>query len=190
MSRDDPASDSELLLAVATGQAEAMQRCVARFGDLVWSIARRAVGPDAASDVTQEAFLSIWKDAKRFDPSRGSAKTFVAVLTRRRLIDFQRKRASGPDRVDDGHWASAEMECPSTGPEEATEIRDAAGRVGEAISKLDPPKPELLKMAYFQGMSHARIAEHTGLPLGTIKTHLRRAMDSLRSSLKTLEGSA
>ncbi|MEM9826549.1 MAG: sigma-70 family RNA polymerase sigma factor [Planctomycetota bacterium] len=164
-----------------------MQTCVATFGDLVWTIARRGVGPDAAADVVQEAFLSIWKDAARFDPARGSAKTFVAVLTRRRMIDYQRRQPGGTRVSGEDQNVCESVASGDAGPDQQAQSRDAAGQVGDAIARLDPPKPELLRMAYYQGLSHSKIAEATGMPLGTIKTHLRRAMESLRVSLQPLE---
>ena len=94
----EPATPSITLLArVARGDEDAVSACMDRFGGLVWSLARRYLRNDAeAADAVQEIFIELWQNAKRYDPERGSEETFVAVLTRRRLIDRLRKLKRQP----------------------------------------------------------------------------------------------
>src|SRR5215813_5986353 len=90
-----PAPELALLARVASGDRGAVRDCIARYGGLVWSIARRFEGADA-EDAVQEIFLDLWKSAARFDPRIASESAFVAMITRRRLIDRRRTRRRRP----------------------------------------------------------------------------------------------
>lgn len=128
-----------------------------------------------AEDAVQEVFVSIWRAAARFDAEKGDEATFITMIARRRLIDRLRKRKEieSLDMVDElpGVDASAVEGCAEV------------ARVSEAITALESPQREALLMSVYAGFSHAAIAEHLNLPLGTVKTHLRRSMQKIRAQL-------
>lgn len=170
-----------ILQRVAAGDASAVDDCLAQYGALVWSLARRHSPNYAdAEDAVQEAFLGIWQGADRFDPEKGSETTFITMIVRRRLIDRHRKRGRQLET------ASLESE-PETTRENHTQqvvISEEAALVRERMASLRPAERRVLELAISEGMSHSEIAESTNMPLGTVKTHARRGMIRLREMLE------
>lgn len=171
-----------LLQRVGEGDTRAVAECIDRFGGLVWSLARKlAVRPSEAEDAVQEAFVDIWKNAARYDPSVASESTFVTMIARRRLIDRWRKtgrRANGKAvDVDDVPIHAAADEHVEV------ELAEEAGRAMNAIKQLRPRQQEVLNLAVCQGWSHQLIADRLCLPLGTVKTHVRRGLMRVRELL-------
>jgi RNA polymerase sigma factor (sigma-70 family) len=168
-----------VLPRVAAGDATAVRVCLERYGRLVFGMARRWLGSDAdAEDATQEVFIELWKAAARFDPRAASELTFVAMITRRKLIDRHRRRAARPPEVG----------LPGPLPDEvdltpAWELEDELARVRAVLAELPPVQQRVLLMALSDGVSHTDIAEQTGLPLGTVKTHIRRGLIYARERL-------
>jgi len=171
-----PPPPAALLPRVATGDAAAVREVLARYGGLVWSLARR-VDPDDAEDAVQEIFLDLWKSAARFDPAIASEVAFVAMIARRRLIDRRRARVRRP-RVDPLEQASAMVD-----PRVAPDIRAEAAMAARALDQLRPEPREVLLLSTCHGLSHAEIATETGMPLGTVKAHARRGLISIRAAL-------
>jgi len=173
-------SDEPLLPTVASGDRLAVSRCIRRYGPLVWSIARRlSPTPSDAEDAVQEIFLDIWRNAARFDRTRGSEKVFVTMLARRTLID--RLRSFRPRlRAETAIDEESECEGPSTGrAERAAEVEEAR----QLLARLPLPQQRVIALSLVHGMSHAEISESTGLPLGTVKTMLRRGIVRVRELL-------
>lgn len=167
-----------VLERVAAGDQRAVQECIDAYGGLVWSLARRFFRDTAeAEDAVQEVFLSLWKTAHRFDPKVASEATFVAMVARRRLIDRLRKRTRHPET------AMETTEVPM-GRSEKMEMHDEARWALEAFSELGDDQQRVLRMAIHHGLSHERIAESTGMPLGTVKTHIRRGLIRVREVLE------
>jgi RNA polymerase sigma factor (sigma-70 family) len=161
-----------LLLRVAAGDNTARRECVEAFGPLVWSLARKFSPSDAdAEDAVQEIFISLLDSASRFDPTRSSEAGFVAMIARRRLIDQLRKRRPHQPFVDAEH--AVEPHVFSAG-------RLESKRIESSFSSLKPDQQRVLWMAAVEGFSQVEIAEHTGLPLGTVKAHARRGLEKLR----------
>ena len=171
-----------VLQRVAAGDAAAVQDALDRYGGLVWSLARRFCYSQAeAEDAVQEIFIDLWKSAGRFDESVASEPTFVAMIARRRLIDRRRRIARRPDlaesrEVFEGDGATA-------GQTDRIEIGEEAARAAAALGELKEDQQRVLRLSIYQGLSHERIAEATGLPLGTVKTHVRRGLMRLREVL-------
>jgi RNA polymerase sigma factor (sigma-70 family) len=171
-----------VLQRVAAGDPAAVQDALDRYGGLVWSLARRfCYNQTEAEDAVQEIFIDLWKSAGRFDESIASEPTFVAMIARRRLID-RRRRISR--RLDIGGAREVFESDGSTDDETGRiEIGEEATRAAAALGELKEDQQRVLRLSIYQGLSHERIAEATGLPLGTVKTHVRRGLMRLREIL-------
>lgn len=179
-----PSSDSapaSLLVRVASGDPNAVRAVLAQYGALVWSIARR-FEPSDAEDAVQEIFTDIWRSAGSYDPRLGSEATFIATITRRRLIDRKRTRRRRPTATEG--ISNIEIEAPGSRPDASAEAAKAANALGQ----LRPEQRQVLVLATAHGMSHGEIAAHTGLPLGTVKAHVRRGLISIRNALFGVQG--
>ncbi len=171
-----------LLQRVAAGDAEAPRELIDRYGGLVWSLARRfSFSQSDAEDAVQEVFTDVWKSAPRFNEAVASEATFIAMIARRRLID--RRRRSGRE-----HGASALIEqrdgaLERISPQRRSELSEEASKATKAIETLRPEQQRVLRLSIYYGVSHERIAEATGMPLGTVKTNIRRGLAAVREIL-------
>lgn len=180
---DQDRTVQNLLPRIASGDADAVQACLDRYGALVWSLARRMCrSVTDAEDAVQDIFVSIWKNAARFDPEKGSEVTFVATIARRRLID--RIRRAGRHPAEASLDANAEFAVFTGRAETPVELRDEAAIAARAMSELSEDQRRVLQMSIGHGLSHERIADATGIPLGTVKTHIRRGLIRARTLLE------
>ncbi len=172
-----------LLPRIAEGDRTAIRDCIARYGGLVWSLARKAA-PSDAEDAVQEIFLDLWKSAARYDASLGSEATFVATIARRRLVDRRRQRARRPETESLGDPGSAanSVASGSIAPEMGAEAALAA----RALDQLRPEQRQVLILTACHGLSHEEVASSTGMPLGTVKAHARRGLIRVREALGEL----
>lgn len=170
--------DSTLLERVAQGEPGAIETCLDSYGGLVWSLARRFCQTHAdAEDAVQEIFADLWTHASRFDSSIAAEKTFIAMIARRRLIDRRRREGRAPRFAG---LESAEL-APTTDTTSASvEVMDEAARIRELMGRLRPEQQRALKLAICEGMTHQAVAEAMDLPLGTVKTHIRRGLIAVR----------
>lgn len=168
-----------LLQQVASGESRAVSEVIDTYGALVWSLARRYFGRSAeAEDAVQDAFIAVWKAAERYDPEVAAESTYIAMIARRRMIDRLRKqgRRVTAQTLD----ASPEPEVESKDP---LVDEEQVGMALEAIDALDPPQPEVIRKSLLDGLTHGEIAEALGLPLGTVKTHIRRGLIKVRQAM-------
>ena len=176
-----------ILKRIAKGDSSAVQECLKTYSGLVWSLARRMLrNSDEAEDAVQEIFVDIWRNADRFDEAKASETTFVAMLARRRLIDKIRysQRRLSPESLDDV------LLEPFTRADQTLDTCIEADQAAEAMRNLRPEQQQVLRLSIVQGMSHQEIAEATGMPLGTVKTHARRGLLQVRELMglnKTLQ---
>ena len=169
-----------LLARVAAGDQEAVRECVGRFEGLVWSLARRFTSsPADAEDAVQEIFIDLWLSASRYDADKASETTFVATLARRRLIDRLRRSRREPPMEELS--AAAEQTDPT--PEVA--VRDDAAHAARLLRSLTADQQQVIRLAIHEGHTHQGIADALQLPLGTVKTHLRRGLLRIRDAMKT-----
>jgi RNA polymerase sigma factor (sigma-70 family) len=169
-----------ILKRIASGDERAVPACIDKYGGLVWSIARKLLrNSDDAEDAVQEVFVDIWKNAARFDESKSSETTFIAMIARRRLIDRIRHstRRISADSLDD-----VLLEPFSRGDQELQTSIEAE-QAAEAMRHLRPEQQQVLRLSIVHGMSHQEISEATGIPLGTVKTHARRGILQVRELL-------
>jgi RNA polymerase sigma factor (sigma-70 family) len=172
---------SSLLARVAAGDAAAMDECVANYGGLVWSIARRfSPTRTDAEDAVQEIFIELWRVADRYDATIASEPTFIATIARRRLIDRRRRQDRRPQA---GAWTDAEPEHPAPPPADWLQICEEAQRARDTMRELSTDQQQVLTLAIDGGYSQTEIAERLELPLGTVKAHARRGLIRLRELL-------
>jgi len=171
---------NSILNRIASGDKTAVKDCLKQYSGLVWSLAKRML-PDQndAEDAVQDIFIDVWKNAERFDENQSSETTFVAMLARRRLIDRLRKSNRQPnfDSLEDVTFEPSkrtDLDIHTT-----IEAKEAA----EAVRDLRPEQQQVLFLSICQGLSHQEIADFTGMPIGTVKTHARRGLIEVRETL-------
>ena len=170
-----------ILQRIADSDPTAVAECLDTYGGLVWSMVRRqALPPQDAEDAVQEIFIDVWKSASRFDPGQASETTFICMIARRRLIDRRRRRQRQPPI--DSLSANPQLQISSVDHRHLESNAEAA-LAGRVIANLKPKEREVLLLSAYQGMSHGQIAAHTGLPLGTVKTYVRRGLMRVRAML-------
>ena len=175
-----------LLPRIAGGDQSAVPECISRYGGLIWSLARRRLASrEDAEDVVQEVFVDLWRSADRFDPLVAQEVTFVAMIARRRVIDRLRRRAVLPQTasLDGGHAVDLPDPADDAPVGRRLELGEEARLADEHLEQLKPEAQRVLKLSIYEDLSHSAIAECTGLPLGTVKSHIRRGLDSLRHKL-------
>jgi len=169
-----------LLERIAAGDPDAVQECIECYGALVWSLARRHLRQHAdAEDAVQEVFIEIWRNAGRFDPAIASEATFITMISRRRLIDRQRKLG----RTSVTQSIVEEPAVGSRAEQEDVDIREEAERARIFMSRLRADERRVLELGLLEGLTQAEIAKVADMPLGTVKTHARRGLMRLREML-------
>lgn len=172
-------SAAPLLPRIAAGDEHAVRECVERYGALIWSLVRRW-SPDArdAEDAVQEVFVDLWRSAGRYEPTRSTEAGWVAMVTRRRLIDRLRKRQRAVELEplpDDFDLAD---------DEHADDARDdRVERARAALRALPEAQRTMLELSLLHGRTHDEIAKATNTPLGTVKSHIRRGLQRARAML-------
>ena len=173
-----------VLPRIAAGDPAAVSDCIARYGGLVWSLARRFLGnPADAEDAVQDVFIELWKNAARYDPKLASEPTYVTMIARRRLIDRKRRAGRAP-----AVQPIADEPPAATGSIARVEIEDEAAKAAAVLDELRPDERRVIQMAVYQGLTHEEIAAQTGLPVGTVKTHIRRGLIRVRERLAARGG--
>lgn len=176
---------TDLLPRVAEGDEGAMHAVIDRYSGLVWSLARRKLQSRTdAEDAVQEIFLEVWKSAGRFKASLGSEDTFIATIARRRLIDRIRKLSRAPDEVSSEEALAQVSRDVEGASARAAEIGEEARAALDTFGSLRPERQTVLHLAVCSGLSHSQIAAATGMPLGTVKTHVRRGLAEIRRALE------
>lgn len=145
-----------------------------------WLMARGAGGA-TAEDVVQDVLLKVWTGAHMFDPSKASFATWVYRMTRNRWIDHQRKHGRMDVRDPELMKTIADEEVPSA--ETGYMEQQDSHWLNDEIAKLTPSQQVAIRMAYMQFKTHKEISEETGLPLGTVKTRIRSAMQALKANM-------
>ena len=181
--------DESLLRLIVQARPEALSELYDRYGRLVFSLAINALGDTAtAEEVTQDVFLRVWQRAWQYRADQAKVSTWLTSIARHRAIDQLRRQGVRPEglslaRAD----LSSQTEPDAAGPEQAMELSIQRQRVRAAVTQLPEEQKQVLALAYFGGYSQTEIAECTGLPLGTVKTRIRLAMEKLRGLLPAEE---
>jgi RNA polymerase sigma-70 factor, ECF subfamily len=174
-------TDAELYLALKAGQTRLLGVLYDRHAGLVYGLALKILGnPQEAEDLTQDIFLNLTKSTS-YDPKRSSLRTFLAVLTRSRALDRLRSRNTAQSLLarlkPQTHLESRNS------PLEAAFRDEQSEQVQSALTQLSEHQQQLIRMAYYDGLSQSEIAAQLHIPLGTVKTRTRQSLIQLRQSL-------
>jgi len=177
-------ADEELMPLIGEKDAEAFEVLYDRHGGVAYSLAYRIVGDRAAAeDVTQEAFISIWRSGARFDPTRGSVRSWMLSVVRNRAIDALRSKAGKAPKLTLDDEAILEQRPAEELTEEEAIRHETAGEVRGALGRLPGEQSKVLELAYFGGFSQSEIARMLGVPLGTVKGRMRLGLEKIRGDL-------
>jgi RNA polymerase sigma factor (sigma-70 family) len=184
--RDDAVRDVELHRRVANGDREAFRELYRRYGSAAYGLALRITAqPMLAEEVTQDAFLALWRTPEAFDPTRGAFRSFFLSLVHHRAVDTVRREERLRKRAE----RASNLE-PVRGEDVADVVVEDAylgvrrKEVLEALAILSPEQRQVIELAYFGGLTQTRIAERLEIPVGTVKTRTLAAMRKLRRSLE------
>lgn len=169
---------------VGTKDADAFGVFYDRHGGVAYSLAYRIVGErGAAEDVTQEAFVSIWRSGARYDAARGSVRSWMLGIVRNRAIDFLRSKAGRAPKLDFDDDAILEHRPAAEQTEAEALRRETASELRGALAELPDEQSKVIELAYFGGFSHSEIASIVNVPLGTVKGRMRLGLEKVRGEL-------
>ena len=176
-------ADEELMQLVRRGDAAAFEAVYERHASAAFSLAYRIVGSrNAAEDVCQEAFLGLWRTGARYQPARGSVRTWLLGIVHHRAIDHLR-RATVHDRRRAGDEGIEErLQAPERTDAEVAR-RDEARTIRAAIDALPAEQSRVIELAYFGGFTHTEIADMLDAPMGTVKGRMRLGLKKMRETL-------
>jgi RNA polymerase sigma-70 factor (ECF subfamily) len=185
MDGDEASTDAELIAALVRGEREALGALYDRHAGVLLALAVRLVGIRAlAEELLHDVFLEAWHHARDFDPSRGSVRAWLLTRTRSRALD---RRAAHARQVKLAERASVE---PSFAPESDPGAPLDAARLRAGLGSLAPDLVRVVELAYFEGLSSSEIAQALGIPIGTVKSRMARALAGLREQLGLAEKAA
>jgi RNA polymerase sigma-70 factor, ECF subfamily len=176
-------ADEDVMQLVRRGDARAFEIVYERHSAAAFSLAYRMMGTrSGAEDVTQDAFLSLWRSGARYDRARGSVRTWVLGIVHHRAIDALRratvhdKRRAGDEGIQERFEAAERTDVEAA-------RREEAGTVRNALSTLPADQCQVIELAYFGGFTHTEIAEMLEAPVGTIKGRMRLGLKKMRAQL-------
>lgn len=180
----DEWTDEAVGARFASGDERALEEAYRRWSRLVYTVAMRATGSaEDAADVTQATYVSAWRSRQGFDADKGSLPAWLMAISRRRLADHWKERSREMRRTEAVARVTDDPEHePMDGLVDRVLLADELERLGE-------PQRRIMELAFFQDLTHVQIAGVLDLPLGTVKSHIRRSLDRLRTRLE-VDGAA
>lgn len=169
--------DGQLDASFAAGDDAVLRAAYDVHGATIYTFCRRSLPEDRAKDVTQDVFVSAWRARDTFDPARGTLGGWLMGIAKNRIIDNVRSERRHADRRSDAEVADLEVRS------DAEMVGDRL-LVTEVLAQLPDRARTAVRLAYFDDLTHAEIAERTGVPLGTVKSDIRRALTRMRDQLE------
>jgi RNA polymerase sigma factor (sigma-70 family) len=177
--------DDQLIELVAEKDADALEALYDRYGRAAYSLARRILTDGTlAQDVVQEVFLSLWRDARRFDAGRGTVATYLLSMTHHRAVDAVRREENLRRWRTTDEALELEPDPKANSVEDEVESAERRAEVRAALAVLPPAQREALLLAYFGGYTQREVAALVGVPLGTVKTRMAAGMRKLKEALQ------
>ncbi|MCP2368439.1 RNA polymerase sigma-70 factor (ECF subfamily) [Agromyces flavus] len=175
--------DQELARVFASGDERALREAYARWSALVFRLALRSLGDRSdAEDVTQQVYISAWRGRHTFDLARSSLSAWLVGITKHRIADAHEAR-SRARRLEETLVSEATI-----GPTAADDDLAERVMVAEELERLEPVPRRVMQLAFYDQLSHSQIAEAMGLPIGTVKSHVRRSLTRLRTRWEVDDG--
>lgn len=172
--------DLDLLRRIAGGSSDALGAFYDRYSSLVWGLLRRMLGEGGeAEEVMQEAFLQVWRDAKRYDPERATPRGWLLLIARSRALDRLRKRTA-LQRREEAIAKEASGRAVAPLGSRRLEHLESRERISSALDRLPREQRRVIELSFFHGLSQTEIAAHLGAPLGTVKSRALLGMKRLR----------
>lgn len=174
-------ADDVLDQAFADGAADVLRRAYDRYGSLVFSLCRRSLSPEAAADAAQETFVAAWRDRHRFDPERGSLGAWLMGIAKYKVIEQLRREGRFPELIADRDLGQHRRVAGA----EPLDVDAMADRMllTDALDQLPARARTMVELAFYDDLTHAEIARRCDVPLGTVKSDLRRGVERLRRHL-------
>lgn len=182
VARDEIRAVDDLAVAFERGDDNALRLAYDAHGPLIYTFCKRSLGAEAGRDVTQEVFLAAWKARQRFDAQRGTLAGWLMGIAKNKVIDSF--RASGRRVATVGMAEGFEL---SSGPGAVENLAERM-LVAEALANLPDRARRVIELAFYEDLTHTQIAEETNLPLGTVKSDIRRGLSRLRRQLEGQHG--
>jgi RNA polymerase sigma factor (sigma-70 family) len=165
-----------------SGDERALAEAYAQWGSLVYTLSVRSLGDYAeAEDVTQKVFIAAWRGRESFHPSQARLPAWIVGICRHTLADAHEARARHR-RVTEAVAADSALVALASQPEESDAVVDRIV-LGEELRKLPAVPQQVMRLAFYDNLTHLEIADTLGLPLGTVKSHIRRSLGRLRTRL-------
>lgn len=172
---------SELALSLRAADPTALEELYKRWHRLVYSMALRSLGNTAdAEDVTQQVFVSAWNSSATIEPERFVLPAWLLTITRRRVADELTRRSREQRRRSAAEAVAPSLDVPATEVAQRLVVTDHVDSLGE-------PRRTIVALAYYEDLSHEQISQNLGLPLGTVKSHIRRSLIQLRRTLQEID---
>lgn len=166
--------------AIAKGDEQALGAFYDATVSRVFGLALRIVRQrDAAEEVAEDVYMQVWQQAGRFDSSRGKPLTWLLTICRSRALDYLRREDEAISHPEP-ETLTAQPYDEHSDPQDLLLAIERNSRLHGILNQLSPVQRQLLALAFFRGLTHQEIADHTHLPLGTVKSHVRKALDTMR----------
>ena len=163
------------MVAIVRRDQAAFDKLYAATVNRAWSVAVRIVRqPEAAEEVVEDCFWQVWREAERFDATRGRVLTWVLTICRSRALDYLRRKDIAEPMADIETLRSSEL-ADEHDPLDILSATERASAVHRALDQLKPRERQIISLAFFRGLTHQEIADASAMPIGTVKTWLHRA---------------